>query len=55
MGLEWIGVIFCSIVAFFFAFTNLSNPFDWVLFLLGIGLLAGGIADAADFFSKARK
>ena len=52
MGLEWIGAIFGSIIAFFFAFNNLSNPFDWILFLLGIGLLIGGIADAVDFFNK---
>lgn len=41
-------LIFVSLIAFWMAFTNLSNPWDWTLFLVAFVLLAVGLAALAE-------
>ena len=52
MGLEFIGEIAGGIVALVFGFEDLSNPWIWLVFLIGMVLLVGGIIEAIAFFTK---
>ena len=37
-------LVFVSLIAFWMAFANLSNPWDWIVFVVALILLFRGLA-----------